>query len=128
MTCFVCICPVNVLRVGVCPGVRVCSFVCWNPTFWPLDLFFTLLDAAVRIMPSVSHRPSSSQAFYVVAATVQQQSHNRFSHFVTATDDTSVCACVCLPYVLRERTHNLKKGARMLRMGQSDTTLLMLVS
>ena len=53
-------CVVYMLRLGVCEGVRVCAFVCWNPTFQLFD-FFALLAAAVRIM-SVSHRPSSFQA------------------------------------------------------------------
>ena len=47
-------------------------FVCWNPTF-QLCVFFcsACCCSCCRIM-SVSHRPSSPQALYFVAGTVQQ--------------------------------------------------------
>ena len=62
------------IRVRVCRYVRVCVVVCSNPTFHLIFSFLFALSACCcccRIMPSVSHRPSSSQVLYFVAATVQ---------------------------------------------------------
>ena len=56
-----------------CAGGRVCASVCWNPAFQLLGGGVALLAAAARVM-YISHRPSSSQTLYFVAATVQQQS------------------------------------------------------
>ena len=81
--CGHCLCVCVLCMCYVCAGVRVCAFVWWNPTFY-LFLFLVLLCLlmlaanAVRAM-AVSHRPSSSQALYFVAATAQQQSRIKFS-------------------------------------------------
>ena len=42
---------------------------------------------------SVSHRATSSQALYLVAATIQQQQHMKLASFC---DDHGLCICVCV--------------------------------
>ena len=73
----------------MCAGLYI--FVCSNPgeTLHVLQLFDDFLFALLyrccyRIMASSSHRASSSQALYYVAATVQQQSHSKFAS-ITST-------------------------------------------
>ena len=89
------------IRVLVCRCVQVCAFVCWNPTFQPV-FFGSACCCCYRIMSSVSHRPSSSQAFYFVADTVQQQSHSKFVWITThyaCVDIVYECvlrACTCV--------------------------------
>ena len=66
------------MRVCVCYNTCVlligaCGFACWKPTF---QLLFFCSGCCGRIM-SASPRPSSSQALYSLAATVQQQFHGK---------------------------------------------------
>ena len=81
----------------VCVGVCVCAFVCWNLTFiyFIIFLFSPLRCCCCRIMSSASHRASSSQVLYHVAATVQKQPYIKFVSFVAATDGASVRVLVC---------------------------------
>ena len=71
------------IRVGACGSMDRCDGT-------PLSAFcsFCSLLAAAAVLCRLSHRPSSSQALYFVAATVQQQSHNNFVW------TTSYFACV----------------------------------
>ena len=60
-------------------------------------LSFALLAAAAA---SVSHRPSSSQALYFVAATAKTAVENQALPFVTATDGASLVSwrvCAMFP-------------------------------
>ena len=59
------------MRAGLCiyvlePHVPVLFFLCY------------MLAVAAAVSCRLYHSPSSSQALYFVAATVQQQSHNKF--------------------------------------------------
>ena len=69
---------------------------------------------------SLSYRPLSSQALYFVSVTgTTAVAHQALTFF--DSHGWCTCVCVCVPCCLRERTHNLKRGTRMLRRGQGDT-------
>ena len=63
-------------RLRACRCVRVCALEPHNLKF-QLLVFLALISAAAAAT-AVSHRASSSQALYLMAATVQQQSHSKF--------------------------------------------------
>ena len=69
---------------------------------------------------SVSHRPSSCQALYFSSHGTQAVARQALP-FVTATDGASVCVRVRAMF-LYERTHNLKRGASMLRKGHATVS------
>ena len=58
---------------------------------WKTQNIILLPCSLPLLLYYVSHRPSSSQALYLVAAKVHQA-----IHLITATDGASVCACLYL--------------------------------
>ena len=112
-------CAVCVVRVGVCSCVRVCAFVCWNPTFQLLYLLSlpaaTVTYYVVCITPSLQ----LSSSLLCDSPRTTAVAHQALP-FVTATDGASACACVHVLCFLRGRTRNLKRGARMLRREQGN--------
>ena len=118
-----CVCVLCVRYMWVCAGVRVCAFVCWNPTiqvflFFCFALFAAAVAAAVLIM-SVSRRPSTSQDLYFVVATVQQQSHVKL-FLLRRPRTVRQFVCVYVLCFLCGRTNNIKRGGKILQRGQGD--------
>ena len=64
--------------MGVSVGVRVWTYLSVGTPRFSFIFYFVFSACCSRIMPSVSHRGSSSRALYFVAATVQLQSHSKF--------------------------------------------------
>ena len=98
---YACVCSVCYERVCC---VRVCGFICelarWHPPHCSF-LFYFVCSAycLLRRIISVSHHASSSRALYFVAATVQQQPHNKFVRInamrVLALHMRLCVICVC---------------------------------
>ena len=85
------------IRVRVCRCVRVCVFVCWNPT---VTFFFSLLCLllllpyhTVRITPSLK-----LQKLPTVADTVQQ-SHIKFVWITTMRVDIAYACMFCVCHI-----------------------------